>query len=269
MMLNMVVYHRHLASANTRTDVRHAIVISYLLVLIVGVALTILRSIHHDFAPWVFIRRNQCSTTRSSNHLITIKRQHAILTESTKHLTIKPRTKSFGSILNHRNLVLIRNLHDTVNPVWHTIQCHRHNSLWLLACLSDSVLDSLFQQFRIHIPSVLLGIHEHRCRSKVCNRMARSTECEALHNHLIPRLHSACNQRQMYRCCTCTQRNDSLVLPTKVFQTLFKCIHIWTKRDNPIGIKGFFYVLLFQSFIAHVSQAQINSLSFWHNICFY
>ena len=169
MMSDMIIYHSHLATTYTCTDVTHTIVVANLLMLIVWIAFTILGGIHHNLAPSILIRRNQRTTTTGCYHLISIKAKHTILTECTQHLTLILRTESFSRILNHRNIIAISNLHDAVNLVRHTIQRHWYNSLWLLTRLSDTVFDSLLQQIRIHIPSITLRIHEHRCRSQISN----------------------------------------------------------------------------------------------------
>ena len=100
MVSYVIVNDSHLATTNTSANITHTVVISYLLVLIVRIALTVLCSIHHYLAPVVFVLSNQCTTARSSNHLITIKRQDTVFTKCTKHLSVELRAKAFSSIFN-------------------------------------------------------------------------------------------------------------------------------------------------------------------------
>ena len=139
--------------------------------LVVRIALTILCGIHHNLTPLILVGSNQCTTTRGGYHLIAVEAEDAILTESTQHLTVPATTKTLSSILHYRNTILVGNLHNAVNLIWHTIQSHRHNSRRLLARLGNTVLDSLLHQFRIHIPRILLRIHEHRCSPQICYRV--------------------------------------------------------------------------------------------------
>ena len=162
MMSEMLLNHCHLSTPNSCADITHPIVITYLLMLIVRIALAILRRIHHHLAPMLLILSNQCSATRRCNHLITIKRQHAILTECTQHLPLVARTKALSRILHHGDPILIRNLHNAIRLIRHAIQCHRHDSLRIFSRLLLAVNDCLFQQLRIDIPSIRLRIHQNR-----------------------------------------------------------------------------------------------------------
>ena len=90
MMSKVVIYHRHLTTAYTGTDIGHTVVVTNFLMLIVRIALTVLRSVHHNLPPAILVRRNQRTATRSRNHLVAIERQHAVLTKRTKHLPLIP-----------------------------------------------------------------------------------------------------------------------------------------------------------------------------------
>ncbi len=49
-----------------------------------------------------------------------------------------------------------------------------------------------------------------------------------------------------------------------------RSFHIRDKRHHPVRIKSLLHILLFHPVLAHVSQAQVNSLSFRHiSILFY
>lgn len=55
MVRDMLIRHRHLAPTDAGSDVRHAVVIPNLLVLIVGIVLAVLSRVHHYFVPGVLI----------------------------------------------------------------------------------------------------------------------------------------------------------------------------------------------------------------------
>ena len=198
-MRQMIIHHGHLSTSDTSADIRHTVVIPDLLMLIVRITLTILRSIHHDLAPVVFVLSNQRTAPRRCNHLIAIERQYAILTKRTQRLSLIARAKSFSRILYDGDTILIGNLHDTVSLVWHTVERYRHDSLRRLPSLGDTVFDSHLQQFRIHVPRIRLRIDQHRRSPQIRHRVRRSTERKALHNHLISRLHATVQQPQMHR----------------------------------------------------------------------
>ena len=157
--------------------------------LIVRITLTILRRVHHHLAPVILVLGNQCPATRRRNHLIAVKAQHAILTECTKHLPLVARAETLSCILHHGDTILIRDLHDAVSLVRHTVQRHRHDSGRLLPRLGNPILNRFLQQLRVDIPRVRLRIHQHRFRPQIRHGMRRRTERKALHDHLIPRLH--------------------------------------------------------------------------------
>ena len=190
MMSYMIVGNGHLSTTNTRTDVAHAVVVPYFLVLIIRIAFAILCGVHHDFSPFIFVSGDQCTTARGGNHLIAVETEHTIFTKRTQYLSVKLRAKTFCSILHHGNAILVGNLHNAVSFVGHTIQSHRHNCFWLLSRLSNSILNGLFEELWIHIPSILLGINEHWCCAKIGSRMRRCTECEALNTHFITRAYA-------------------------------------------------------------------------------
>ena len=73
MMSNMLIENCHLTTTDTRTDIAHAIVIAYLLMLIVRITLTSLCSIEHHIVAGSLIWADKCTTTRSSNHLVAIE----------------------------------------------------------------------------------------------------------------------------------------------------------------------------------------------------
>ena len=170
-MSKVVIYHRHLSTTNASTNVRHTIVVTYLLMLIVWVAFTILSCVHHYLSPMLLILCDKRTTTRSSNHLITIERQHTILTKGSKHLSFVARTKALSSILYDRNTILIGYLHDAVSLIRHTIQSHGNYCFRILASFLLAVNNCFLQQFRVDVPCVRLRVHQHRCSPKIRHRM--------------------------------------------------------------------------------------------------
>ena len=63
MVGDMFIQHRHLATSDTGTDIRHTIVVADLLMLIIRIRLTGLRSIEHDLLFRFFVRTDQSPTT--------------------------------------------------------------------------------------------------------------------------------------------------------------------------------------------------------------
>ena len=155
-MLDMRIQNSHLAATDTRTNIRHTIIVTDSRMLIIRIRITSLRSIPHNLIGILRIAANESAATGSRNHLIAVERQHAVLAESSEHLTVETRTHTLSGILDHRNPILLRNRHNLVNVIRHTIKRHRHNSLRITPCLLLPVNDSLLQQYRIHIPSLRL-----------------------------------------------------------------------------------------------------------------
>ena len=62
-MGNVVISHRHLSTTYTCADIAHPVVVTNLLVLVVGIAFTVLRDVHHNFPPFLLIIGNQCTAT--------------------------------------------------------------------------------------------------------------------------------------------------------------------------------------------------------------
>lgn len=73
MVRDMLIRHRHLAPTDAGSDVRHAVVIPNLLVLIVGIVLAVLSRVHHYFVPGVLIGCDERAVTVGRNHLVPLK----------------------------------------------------------------------------------------------------------------------------------------------------------------------------------------------------
>ena len=170
-MRNMLIQHSHLTTTDAGTNITHTIIVTDLFMLVMRERFTSLRSIKHSLLLGAFIRNNQSPATRSSDHLITVKRQHAKGTESTALLPLKLRTQSLCSILQHRNIIFSGYRANLINPSRHTVKMNRKNSFRLLTCLQDSVLNGFFQQNRVHIPGILLTVDKYRSRPLISNRI--------------------------------------------------------------------------------------------------
>ena len=100
--------------------------------------------------------------------------------------------------------------------------------------------------------------------------MRRRTECEALHDHLIPRLHPRTQQSQMHRRRPRRQRHHSFArrfpLPFwggvrgeavgegwggghEFLQIFLKPIHIRSKGHHPVRIKRLLHIALFSTIL--------------------
>ena len=144
-MRNMLIQYGHLTTTDTRTNITHTIIVTDLFMLVMRERFTSLRSIKHRLLLGAFIRNDQSPATRSSDHLITIKRQHAKGTESTAFLSLKLRTQSLCSILQHWNIIFSGYRANLINPGRHTVKMNRKNSFRFLTRLCDSVLNGFFQ----------------------------------------------------------------------------------------------------------------------------
>ena len=230
--------------------------------LVVRIGFACLRSVPHDLVLLLVILANQRTAAGGGDHLIAVERQHTVLAERAQHLTFVTTTHTFGSVLNHRNTVLVGNRHDLIDTVRHAVECYRNNSFRVLARLGFAVQDRFLQQLRIHIPCILLRVDEHRHCTQISDRVGTGAERKRLHAHFVPRLNAASNQCQMHRCRSCRQGYHFLVFTYESFQVFLKPVHIRSQRHYPIGIKRLFDVLLLQSRFGHMSQAQIYSLPF-------
>ena len=70
MMSHMSVSHRHLPTPDTRTNIRHPVIIPDPLMLVIRISLPSLRSVEHDLPLSLLIRTNQRTITTGRNHLI-------------------------------------------------------------------------------------------------------------------------------------------------------------------------------------------------------
>ena len=96
--------------------------------------------------------------------------------------------------------------------------------------------------------------------------MRRSTECKTLNTHLITRTNATGKKAKMNRSRPRAQSHHALILSNKLLQIFLKPIHVRPQRNDPVSVKSLFNVLLLQPCLAHVSQAQVNSLTFRHNL---
>ena len=63
MMSHMSISHRHLTTPNTRTNIRHPVIIPDPLMLVIRISLPSLRSVEHDLPLSLPVRTNQRTTT--------------------------------------------------------------------------------------------------------------------------------------------------------------------------------------------------------------
>jgi len=232
--------------------------------LIIRVRLSRLGSIEHDLLFRLLIRANQCSAAGSGNHLVPVKREYTIPSKRSANLSVVPAAQPFGGIFDNRNSILISNSHDFLNLCRHPVQINKDDRLRLLARLGNPVFYGLFQQYRIHIPSIGLRIHKNWNSPQISYWMRRGTKGKTLYNHFVSRTDTAGQQGQMHGSRAGGKSNNSFVqrsmgilslrIINKCFQIVLKSVDIRTKRHNPIGIESFLDILLFHACLTHVSQ---------------
>ena len=210
MMGHMVVGDGHLSTPDTCADVAHAVVIADRLVLVVGISLAGLHRIPFHLLPCFFVRTDQCSATRGRNHLVAVERHDAVVTEGAHDPALVSRSEGFGSILQHRDVVFVGDGHNLVDLRGHAVEIHSDNGLGLLAGLLDSVFNSRLQQFRVHIPGILLRVNHDGRSTYVTDRVRRGTERKALHQHLVAHAYAQCHQSQVHSRRTTRQRHNFL-----------------------------------------------------------
>ena len=145
MVSNVLIEYRHLTTTNTRAYIWHTIVETDSCMLIVRICITGLSSVPHDCVCILSITTNQSTTTWSSNHLVTIEWEYTKLTESTKDLTVETRSHTLSSIFDNRNIILICNLHNAINLIWHTIERYWDDCLWIFTRLLLAIENSLLK----------------------------------------------------------------------------------------------------------------------------
>ena len=123
--------------------------------------------IEHDFAFSFGIRANQGPTTRGGDHLVAVERKHAVAAERTENVAVESRPKSFCGIFNHGNFVFVGDRHDLIDPVGHAVKSDRNDCLGLFPGFSDTILNGLFEQYRIHVPALRLGVYENRSSTQI------------------------------------------------------------------------------------------------------
>ena len=260
----MRIHHSHLPATYPRADVRHPVIVTYRLMLVVRVRLARLRRIPHDAVFLLRRRTHQRASSRGRDHLVAVERKHAVAPEGAQHLPVEARAESLRRVLDDRDAVPVRDLHDTVDAVRHPVQRHRHDRLRHPAGPRHPVPYRLLQQFRIHVPRIRLRIHEHRLRPQISDRMRARAERKRLHQNLIPRPHAAAQQPQMHRRRPRRQRHDLLVHPDESLQIGLEPIHIRPQRHHPIGVESLLNILLLNPLLAHMREAKVNTLTFRH-----
>ena len=204
-MSEVVTQHRHLSATDTGTHIGEAIVVPDGGMVVVGIGITRLGGIPHDFRRICLRAADQCSSARGGDHLISIEGEDAKFPEGSQHLAIKAGAHTLSSILHHGDTVLIRYRHDLIDPVGHTIERYGDDRLRVTPGLLLTVKDRPLQQSRIHIPGLPLRADKDRLGTQVGDRVRGGAEGEALHQHLVAGTHTAADQRQVNRCCTCRQ----------------------------------------------------------------
>ena len=86
---DMLVGNGHLPTADSGAYVRHPVIVSDLLVLVIGIGFTGLRGVEHDLLLSLGIRTDQRAAARRGDHLIAIERQNAVFAERPEHTPVE------------------------------------------------------------------------------------------------------------------------------------------------------------------------------------
>ena len=163
-MSYMLFQYSHLSQTNPGTNITHPIVITYLLMLIVRVRFPCLRSVKHRGLFGFFIRHHQRTSPRGRDHLVPVKTQRPIHTESTTFLPLIFRSQRLCSILQYGNLILLGHGTNLVHLCRHPVQVYRNNCLRFPSGFCHPISYSFLQQYGVHVPSILFRIHKNsRC----------------------------------------------------------------------------------------------------------
>ena len=206
----------------------------------------------------LFLRTTDQSTSPGSrDHLVAIERESGQFTECATLPSVQFRTQSLRGILQYGDTITTRNIHDLVHLGRHTVKVDRDNSLRELTRLAQTVLYSLLEQYRIHIPGILLTVHKNRFGLQIRNRIGRGSKSKALADHFITGLHIQKNQAQV-KCSRSGTQSHYIAVFMQIFnQRLLKGIHVRSQRDNPVRIKSLFYKVLLTA--THVSKRKPDS----------
>ena len=177
-------------------------------------------------------------------------------------MSFELRAQSFSSILQNRNIVFLRYRTNLIDLCRHAIKMDGNNRFRFLTRLRHPIFYGFFQKNRAHIPSILFTVYKYRRSPQIGNRISGSAESESLTDHLVTGLYTQLYQCQVDGSRTGRQGHHFFIFNNKAFKLLLESVHIGTKRNYPVGIKGFFYETLFLT--AHVGEAKINT--FIHKI---
>ena len=194
---DVLIEHGHLAATDTCTDVAHAVIETNGGMLVVGIGITGLGGQPHNLVSILGRAADEGSATAGGDHLVAVEGEDSVLAKGAQHLTVEARTHTLGSVLDDRDAIAVGNGHDAVDMVGHAVERHGHDGLGVAAGTGLAVEDGLLEQFRVHIPGVLLGTNEHGLGATIGNGVRGGAEGEALHAHLVARAHATGEQRQM------------------------------------------------------------------------
>lgn len=259
---DVVVNDGHLTSADAGADVGHAVVVAYLLVLVVGVRLTILGGVHHYFIPFFIGICDEGAAPRGGDHFVTVEREYSIFAEGAKDLAVVARTEAFGGIFYDGDAVFVGNGHYLVAVVGHTVEGDGDDGFWIFAGLGLAVEDGFLKEFGVHIPGMGLGVDENGGGAEIGDGMGGGTEGETLHADFITRAYATGKEGEVDGGCTGAEGDDSLVLTDKGFKVFLEAIDVGAEGYDPVGIEGFFDVLLFFTCLAHAGKAEVDGFSF-------
>ena len=260
----MFIEDKHLPTTDTRTNIAHTVVVTDMGMLVMRSGITSLRSVELCLSGLLFRTTDQSTSPGSRDHLVAIERESGQFTECATLPSVQFRTQSLRGILQYGDTITTRNIHDLVHLGRYTVKVDRNNSLRELTRLAQTVLYSLLEQYRIHIPGILLTVHKNRFGLQIRNRIGRGGKSKTLADHFITGLHIQKNQAQVKCSRSSTQSHYTTVFMQIFGQRLLKSIHVRSQRDNPVRIKGLFYKVLLTA--THVSKRKPDS--FVHNKLF-
>src|SRR5690606_33193386 len=123
----MLIEHLHLPPANTGTNITHSVLIPYLTMLIMRSVVSGLRRKKNSFVFQFFCMRNNGTTTRGGDNLVSVKRQHPNIAQGATLLAFIGASQSFCRIFQNRDVIFLRYRLDFIGFKRHAIKVHGYN----------------------------------------------------------------------------------------------------------------------------------------------
>src|SRR5690606_23752672 len=176
----------HLSAPDSCANVRKAVVVANVTVLVMRRSVPCLSGQKHRFFLDRGFGRYECATTRSGYDFVPVKRQNSNVSKSSARLPFVRTSERFGTVLENGHRKLIGNGPDFIYLIRHSVQMNSYDRGGLTSfCFERFKCGS--ERLRTNVPGSGFRVYKNGFCAQVRNGVGRCRKRKTLTNDVIAR----------------------------------------------------------------------------------